>query len=134
MVEDDGKLEPGGVQVQEAENEDEETELLEEVREAMIAVDDEPVLDEVLCGNERPDWMEAIEAELFQIEKLNSWDLVIPPPGANIIPLKYTFHQKWDSKGCITWFKACLVAKGFRQKFGVDYKDTFAPTVQPATL
>jgi len=77
--------------VQEAENEDEETELLEEAREAIIVVNDKPVLNEVLHGNEQPDWMEAIEVELFQIKKLNSWDLVIPPPGANIIPSKYTF-------------------------------------------
>jgi Reverse transcriptase (RNA-dependent DNA polymerase) len=34
----------------------------------------------------------------------------------------------------IEWYKARCIAKGYRQQFGVDYTDTFAPTVCPATL
>ena len=74
------------------------------------------------------------EAELNQIKKLHTWDLVVPPLNANNIPSKYTFHQKCNENGKITCFKALLVTKGFKQQFGVNYTETYALTIHPATL
>jgi hypothetical protein len=130
MVEDNESLEPGGVEV-----DINEAEWFNEAMEsAMIASEDEPSMEEALKGDERLPWSDAIEAELFQIEKLRTWDLVVPPPGANIIPSRYVFRRKRDDEGRIVRYKARLVAKGFKQQYGVDYTDTFAPTVRPATL
>lgn len=36
--------------------------------------------------------------------------------------------------GSINKYKARLVTKGFNQKFGCDYSETFAPVVKPVTV
>ena len=63
------------------------------------------------------------------MEKVNAWAPVVPPPDANIIPSLLVFRRKHDATGKIIQYKARLVIKGFKQKFGVDYVDMFAPTV-----
>jgi hypothetical protein len=96
--------------------------------------EDQPPIEDAINGPESGDWKQAIEAELAQIEKLGTWELVEPPDNANIIPCRWVLRRKRNALGEISRYKARLVAKGFRQQFGVDYTDTFAPTVRPTTL
>jgi len=46
------------------------------------------------------------------------------------LPLVFKHNQD----GSIEHFKACLVAKGYSQRPGFDYNESFAPTFRPATL
>lgn len=89
---------------------------------------------EALEGPKSHEWTDAIEAELSQIEKVNTWELVDLPPGANVIKCRYVFRHKRDANGNISKYKARLVAKGFTQVHGVDYLETFAPVVKLPTL
>jgi len=105
------------------------------MEQVMAAIsEDKSSLKEALKGCERPDWIKAIEAELSQIKRLHTWDLIEAPPDTNVIPSGYVFHQKHDSNGIIEWYKAWCIAKGYMQQFGIDYTDMFMPTVCPATL
>jgi hypothetical protein len=126
IVDNDGHLEPGGVEL----NMSEEEWFTEAMESAVLASEDELSLEEALKGAKHADLSSAIEAELFQIEKLNTWELIVPLPGANIIPSHYVFCCKHDSKGRVAHHKARLVTMGFKQRFGVDYTETFAPTVR----
>ena len=101
---------------------------------ALVMSGDEPSIREALNGEEREAWRDAIEAELTQMEKVTAWVPVIPPPDANIIPSLFVFRRKRNEMGSIVRYKARLVVKGFKQQFGVDYFDTFAPTVRAPTL
>ena len=56
--------------------------------------------------------------------------LVPQPNGKNIISCKWVLTKKFDSNGKLDRLKAHLVAKGFTQIHGIDYKDTFAPTLK----
>ena len=50
------------------------------------------------------------------------------------IPCKCVFTIKRDSLGNVSRYKARLVAQGFRQQHGIDYDQTFAPTLNISSV
>ena len=63
-----------------------------------------------------------------------TWEEVVLPKKANIVTSKWVFKVKLHMDGTIDKFKARLVARGFSQIRGIDYEQTFAPTVKFDTL
>ncbi|KAI3521063.1 hypothetical protein L1887_10522 [Cichorium endivia] len=62
-------------------------------------------------------------------------EFVDPPSNQKPIGVKWVYKTKLDKDGKIDKHKARLVVKGYKQKFGVDYSEVFAPVVyveQPA--
>ncbi|CAI7837121.1 unnamed protein product [Closterium sp. NIES-54] len=57
----------------------------------------------------------------------------VPPPGVNIVDGMWIFRVKRPS-GSPPAFKARYVARGFSQRHGVDYFQTFSPTPKMTTL
>ncbi|CAI7805419.1 unnamed protein product [Closterium sp. NIES-53] len=57
----------------------------------------------------------------------------VPPPGANIVSGMWIFRVKWPL-GSPLVFKARYVARGFSQRQGVDFFQTFSPTPKMTTL
>lgn len=79
-------------------------------------------------------WAGAIEEEINSLLKNHTWEETVAPPGTNIVDTKWVFTVKLNPDGAVERFKARLVGRGFTQQYGVDYTETFAPTVQMATL
>jgi histone deacetylase 1/2 len=63
-----------------------------------------------------------------------TWNLVPRPSTSNLIGCKWVFRIKHHPDGIIDRFKACFVAKGFNQRPGVDYTETFSPVIKPTTI
>ena len=81
-----------------------------------------------------PQWCEAMQEELQSIESNNTWELVPRPSHQKVIGVKWIYKAKFCSDGSLDKYKACLVAKGYAQKEGVDYDDTFAPTARYSSI
>jgi hypothetical protein len=71
-------------------------------------------------------WMIPMKAEIETLKAKHTWDLVKPPPGANIMDSMWVYDIKWDGEGNRIKDKARVVGKGYTQKFGVDYTETWA--------
>jgi hypothetical protein len=72
--------------------------------------------------------------EVAALHHTRTWVLVPRPPGVNIVGCKWIFKTKQRPDGSIDKHKARLVARGFTQRHGIDYGDTFSPVVKPATV
>jgi histone deacetylase 1/2 len=51
-----------------------------------------------------------------------------------LIDCKWVYRVKRKADGTIDRYNACLVAKGFKQRYVIDYEDTFTPVVKIATI
>ena len=71
-------------------------------------------------------WMIPMKIEMETLKNKHTWDLVKPPPGANIMGSMWIYDIKWDGEGNRIKDKARLVAKGYTQQLGVEYNETWA--------
>nr|GEZ74616.1 retrovirus-related Pol polyprotein from transposon TNT 1-94 [Tanacetum cinerariifolium] len=71
-------------------------------------------------------WIEAIQEELNEFERLRVWELVPRPDKVMVITLKWIYKVKLDELGGILRNKARLVARCYRQEEGIDFEESFA--------
>ncbi|KAK4834949.1 hypothetical protein QYF36_002934 [Acer negundo] len=70
------------------------------------------------------------EEELNQFERNAVWTLVPRPKSTNVIRTKWIYRNKSNEDGNIVMHKARLVAQGYSQIEGIDFKETFAPVAR----
>nr|GFA09382.1 retrovirus-related Pol polyprotein from transposon TNT 1-94 [Tanacetum cinerariifolium] len=76
-------------------------------------------------------WIEAMQEELNEFERLEVWELVPRPDKVMVITLKWIYKVKLDELGGILKNKARLVAHGYRQEEGIDFEESFALVARP---
>nr|GEX56402.1 retrovirus-related Pol polyprotein from transposon TNT 1-94 [Tanacetum cinerariifolium] len=82
-------------------------------------------LDNVIGNPSRP--FQAMQDEIHEFDRLQVWKLVPQPNYVMIISLKWIYKVKLDEYGDVLKNKARLVEKGYRQKEGIDFEESFAP-------
>ena len=79
-------------------------------------------------------WHKACEEEM-EAHRLNgTWEIVKLPPGKRAIGSRWFMKVKTNADGSLDRYKARMVAKGYSQRPGFDFKETFAPTVRYSTI
>lgn len=98
-------------------------------------VDDDPLtIEEAKHRIDWPEWKKAIDSEYNSLLKSNTWTVCELPKGRTAISNKWVFKLKRKADGSIDKYKARLVARGFSQKAGFDYNETYAPVAKLVTL
>nr|GEW56762.1 retrovirus-related Pol polyprotein from transposon TNT 1-94 [Tanacetum cinerariifolium] len=75
-------------------------------------------------------WFQAMQDEIHEFDRLQVWELVPQPDCVMIIALKWIYKVKLDEYGDVLKNKAQLVAKGYRQEEGIDFKESFTPVAR----
>ena len=96
----------------------------------LTSIDAPQSLQEALESIDAKEWQATVTIELTSLEKNNAWSLIPLPANRKPISSKWIFKIKTKADGSIDKYKARLVARGFTQIQGVDYIETFSPTVK----
>nr|GEV30539.1 hypothetical protein [Tanacetum cinerariifolium] len=75
-------------------------------------------------------YMIALTEELHQFDRLDVWELVDRPLCKNVNNIKWLWKNKRDEENIVIRNKSRLVAKGYAQKEGVDFEESFAPVAR----
>jgi len=77
-----------------------------------------------------PAWINSMQEEIHQFDRLDVWELVDKPIGQLIITLKWIWKNKLDEESNVIRNKTRLVARGYRQEEGIDFEESFAPVAR----
>lgn len=79
-------------------------------------------------------WKQVMQEEYMAMKRNKTCHLVSPLQGENLIGWKGVFRIKRKSNGTIGRYKGRLVEKCFKQRYGIEYEDTFSPIVKASTI
>jgi hypothetical protein len=95
------------------------------IRYGCLAVTGEPRnLEEALRDK---NWKHAMDAEYDALMNNKTWHLVPPQKGRNVIDCKWVYKIKRKADGSLDRYKARLVTKDFKQRYGIDYDRSGVP-------
>ena len=102
---------------------------------ANVMIHQEPItFEEAINCQKQREWTEAMGKEMESLKKNKVWELTMLPPGKKAVGCKWVYKVKTTGDGTIERYKARLVARGFDQRFGSDYDETFCPVVRLESL
>lgn len=80
------------------------------------------------------EWIDAMNLELDTLEVNGTWEVTSLPPNRKAIGCKWIYKTKYRADVSIDKHKAHLVILGYKQTYGIDYVETFAPVAKMTTV
>ena len=87
-------------------------------------------IESAIQGPDAHEWHEAIASDLGSILSNDTWQLIDRPKGETVIGSRIVLRNKYGKDGTLERRKARIVARGFVQRPGMDFDDTFAPVTR----
>ena len=115
---------------------DDEIALMARAANEMLELPPEPIsFQDAMQQSDSEKWSEAINAEMSNLESKGTWTIIDRPTSKKdlIVKGKWVFKRKLNPNGSIAKYKARYVAKGFTQRKGVHYNETYAPVARIET-
>jgi hypothetical protein len=85
-------------------------------------------------ASEQQVWRDAMMEEYSSIMKNDVWEVVPRPEWKSVVGFRWIYKIKHAADGSVDKFKARFVAKGFSQKEGIDFSETFAPVARYSSI
>ena len=76
-------------------------------------------------------WVQEMQKEYDALIRNDTWALVPLRREQNLVGNKWVFRIKQNSNSSIARYKTRLVAKGFHQRRGINFHETFSPMINP---
>ena len=91
-------------------------------------------LDRALWSPNAKEWQTALEYEIGQLKKLQTWAIEDLPKGHNAIPCNEVLKIKRGPNGKVQSYRVRIVAGGHRQVEGLNYTETFSAAAKMPTV
>ena len=88
---------------------------------------------EAINTTDAANWQFTMESEMRSMRENETWDFVKLPKNRPALPCRWVFRLKQTAASSSHKYKAPIIAKGFRQEYGVDIDEVFSPVVKMKT-
>ena len=89
---------------------------------------------EAVIGTDADKWQASMQEEIDSLNDMGTWELTKLPKGRKAIKNRWVYSVKCDERGRPQRLRSRLVAKGYSQKPGIDFKEIFASVAKYSTV